>query len=178
MKICVRDTGIGIPVQEQEKIFNAFEQQKRQKDGQYGGTGLGLAITRRIVTLMGGNIFVTSSPQKGSLFTVELRRVRIACPETLPLTQGPLTLEGITFSPARILVADDIESNRLLLKESLARVNLEVMTAANGQDAIVLAKKHRPHLIIMDIRMPASADSMRPKPLKTTGRLPTSPSLP
>lgn len=76
INVCVRDTGIGIPADQRERIFEAFRQQSEQSPA-YGGTGLGLTICRRLVTLMGGRIELTSSPGVGSEFRVVLERVRI-----------------------------------------------------------------------------------------------------
>ncbi len=152
--ICVEDSGIGIFEEEQETIFKSFEQQSGQDVARYGGTGLGLTITKRLVELMGGVIAVSSTPGKGSRFSVEFLDVKKAFSEKHPLETGPLTFENVQFSEARVLVVDDIESNRVLLKEILVKTGLEVITAGNGQEAISMAKKLKPKLILMDIRMP------------------------
>ncbi|MCF8089733.1 MAG: AAA family ATPase, partial [Desulfotignum sp.] len=154
LTLSVEDTGIGIRKEEQEKIFDSFEQQSGQDTARYGGTGLGLTITRRLVELMDGTLSVSSTPGRGSRFTVEFKNVKIASSEIQSLETASLTFENIEFSPARVLAVDDIESNRILLKEILSKVGLDAVTAKNGQEALLLAKELRPALILMDIRMP------------------------
>ena len=154
LTLSVEDTGIGIFKQEQERIFNSFEQQSNQDTAKYGGTGLGLAITRRLVELMGGHLSVSSAPGKGSRFDALFFDVKMASSESRVLESGRVTLENVKFNRNRVLVVDDIESNRVLLKEILSKVNLEVSTAKNGQEAILLTNELKPELILMDIRMP------------------------
>nr|WP_320192276.1 AAA family ATPase [uncultured Desulfobacter sp.] len=154
LTLSVQDTGIGIPKAEQELIFQSFEQQKNQDTAKYGGTGLGLAITRRLVKLMKGTITVTSSPNQGSRFEVRFFNVaKIKTRDTEPeKSNGPL--ENIVFNRKRILIVDTIESNRLFLQTVLSKMNLEVMTATNGHEAILLSIELTPDLILMDIKMP------------------------
>ena len=166
LAISVEDTGIGIPEKEQEKIFKSFEQQSGQDNARYGGTGLGLAITKRLVELMAGNLSVSSIPGKGSRFDVEFFDVKIASSEQQLLETGTITFDNIEFNPVHVLVVDDIESNRILLKEILSKVNLEVSTAKNGQEAILLTKELNPELILMDIRMPVLSGFEVAKQLK------------
>jgi PAS domain S-box-containing protein len=155
LMIAVVDSGIGIPSEQQALIFESFKQQDGQSTRKYGGTGLGLAITKRLVEMMNGQISVTSCPGKGSRFEIILRQVKIAT-----LTQedvkpdNTVDLNQITFEKAQVLVVDDIESNRHLIEESLSQVNLEVISAEDGQKALLFAEEYHPDLILMDIRMP------------------------
>ena len=152
--ISVEDSGIGIPLTQQEMIFEAFRQQDGQSTRQYGGTGLGLAITKRLVEMMNGDISVTSTVGKGSIFNMTLRDVDIS-PTSVPVKrQEAENILSISFEKARVLVVDDIESNRVLIREWLSQVNLEVIEADNGQTALSMAEQCQPHLILMDIRMP------------------------
>ena len=167
LTLSVEDTGIGIPKAEQQRIFKAFEQQTDQDTAKYGGTGLGLAISKRLVELMDGTLGVVSAPGKGSRFNVELFDVKIASSEKHLVETGPITFETIEFTPAKVLVVDDIESNRILLKEILSKVALEVITANNGQEAVLLAKSLKPKLILMDIRMPVLSGFEAAAQLKT-----------
>ncbi len=154
LTISVQDTGIGIAKKEQESIFNSFEQQKNQNTAKYGGTGLGLAITRRLVRLMEGSISVASTPGKGSRFDVRLFDVKKAGAGD-PGPEIPASpLENIEFNRERILVVDTTDANRLFLQEALSKMNLEVMTANNGHEALLLSIELIPDLILMDIRMP------------------------
>jgi PAS domain S-box-containing protein len=158
LAIAVRDTGIGIPPAEREHIFGAFCQQSDQSVARYGGTGLGLSISRRLVAMMNGEIVVESEVGQGSVFTVHLRDVAVAAgahvqPE-LGLEHEPMDLTFYAFSGQRVMVVDDAESNRAMLKALLEQVGLSVIEAGDGPTAIAVAAEAQPALIIMDIRMP------------------------
>jgi two-component system sensor histidine kinase EvgS len=151
--ITVEDTGIGIPPESQDKIFEAFKQQEDQDTRKYGGTGLGLAITKRLVEIMNGSIFVNSAPNRGSRFEVIFRDVSVA--ETMMPENGKqFDTSAIIFEDATVLVVDDIESNRYLIKEYLLNTKIYVIEAENGQKAMIFAEQYQPDLILMDIRMP------------------------
>lgn len=152
--ISVEDTGIGISANEQKMIFESFVQQTGQSNSEYGGTGLGLSITNKLLGLMNGSISVTSAKNQGSIFTITLYDVAVSFINKPTTSKEVLCLESICFYRAKILVADDVESNRTLLKEMLKKVNLEVIGAQNGEEAILLASEYQPDLILMDIRMP------------------------
>ncbi|WP_349647223.1 ATP-binding protein [Candidatus Parabeggiatoa sp. HSG14] len=152
--ISVIDTGVGIPNDQQDIIFESFRQQDGQSTRKYGGTGLGLAITKRLVEMMNGQISVKSTIDKESIFRIILRNVEVsvtAAPDTL---NESFDLQNIGFENARVLVVDDIESNRNLIKEWLYQVNIEVIEAEDGQSALLFAEEYHPNLILMDIRMP------------------------
>ncbi len=152
--VAVEDTGIGIPSAQQKKIFEAFQQQEGQSTRKYGGTGLGLAITKRLVEMMNGQINVHSQQNQGSVFKITLWDVEI--PNTTPPEKKNeiLDIKNISFEPAQVLVVDDIESNRDLIREGLSKVNLKVIEAENGQKGLRFAEEYRPDIILMDIRMP------------------------
>ena len=155
LSFSVEDTGVGIPPDQQGKIFGAFEQREGQSVNEYGGTGLGLAITRRLVEMMGGEISVASQVGKGSVFHVLLRDVGIAAEDTLTGEDAAtLDLDALTFAPATILVADDVAVNRDLVRGYLDGYGLTLVEAANGQEAIELVHQTPPDLILMDIKMP------------------------
>ena len=154
LRIEIEDTGPGISPDDQDKLFRHFEQ---TKSGQQAGTGtgLGLAISREFVCLMGGEITVTSQVGKGSVFVIHL-----------PLTDGEAeavqakdnSLHVLKLQPdqptCRVLIADDIEDNRQLLAQLLTPVGFETRLANNGADAVHEFEQWRPHLILMDFRMP------------------------
>ncbi|MCP4151846.1 MAG: response regulator [bacterium] len=150
----IRDTGIGIPEDQQEIIFEIFRQQDGLYYEKYGGTGLGLGISRRLTQLMNGTISVESEVNKGSTFTVTLPGI----PVSGPVQQPPyLKAESKTEPPeitALILVVDDTEMNRLVLKDTLDTYGFETIEAVNGKEAVDRALQHQPDLILMDIRMP------------------------
>lgn len=152
----VEDTGIGIPEDECEKIFEAFEQQKGQKTATFGGTGLGLAITRRLIEMMNGSINVTSQVNKGSKFNITIRGVEVSAVEPVESTHLMTELEfsSITFERSTILLADDIEYNREVLKAFFEEYDINFLEAEDGQETVDLTKKHKPDLIFLDMKMP------------------------
>ncbi len=153
--ITVADTGIGIPGDQVELIFGAFEQQKGQIHAEYGGTGLGLAITRRLVEMMGGDITVSSEVEKGSAFKVNLKNVAIADASSLkPDNSDTFDADAVEFDHATILITDDLQANRNLIKSYLDQYNLNLVEAANGREAIEQIELHQVDLILMDIKMP------------------------
>ncbi len=151
----VEDTGLGIPEEQRESIFKAFEQIPGQSQAKYGGTGLGLTITKRLAELMNGKILLSSEEGKGSVFTVVLEEVEIASENQLAKQQkNRLDPASITFEKASILIVDDIELNRSLLISYLESYDFTFFEAANGKEAIEMARRYKPDLITMDIRMP------------------------
>jgi len=155
----VEDTGIGIPEDQQTLIFDAFRQQENQDTFQYGGTGLGLSITRRLVEMMGGMISVESKWGKGSIFRVEFPDVGVPTvfpvDDPSPVLETPfLDFESIRFRESLVLVTDDVESNRRLMREFLHSLNISSLEAENGEQAVRYAREYKPHLVIMDVRMP------------------------
>jgi CheY-like chemotaxis protein len=150
----IADTGIGIPKEQQETIFGAFSQVSGQSTRKYGGTGLGLTITRRLTEMMRGTISVRSELGKGSVFRLEFPNVMI----TELAEGGPAPGGGggdfSQFAPATILVADDVALNRALLTGYFEGTPHRLITATNGREALELAERHRPDVILMDMRMP------------------------
>ncbi len=148
----VHDSGVGIPASQFETIFGAFEQQAGQSHAKYGGTGLGLAISKRLVELMGGKITVESTVGSGSVFRITLKDVEeAATAEPSEALQGNAE---ISFEPATILLAEDIDLNRELIRGYLEEFPLEILEASNGRKAVELARAEKPALILMDIKMP------------------------
>jgi PAS domain S-box-containing protein len=151
--ISVEDTGIGIPLEAHDKIFNVFQQQDMQDNRKYGGTGLGLSISSRLVSLMNGKILLESEPGIGSKFTVIINKVIKGSEEQIDT--GIIQIEEeIEFYPATILIADDVESNRELIKGYLDEFPFNILEADNGLIAVSIAENVKPDLIFMDIRMP------------------------
>lgn len=152
--LSIEDTGIGIPEDQQEMIFHAFNRQKGLAEKKYGGTGLGLTITRRLVELMGGSVNLTSEPGRGSIFTVILPDISIVHESGSAQREKIFDFRTIRFKKSRILIADDNFENRKLLIDLLGSSPLELIEAANGKEAVELATKYLPDLILMDLRMP------------------------
>jgi PAS domain S-box-containing protein len=154
LRVEVEDTGPGISPDEQDKLFRQFEQ---TKTGQQAGTGtgLGLAISREFVRLMGGDITVGSQVGKGSVFVIHLP-LKEGEAQAVQAIDQPRHVLGLRPGQAacRVLIADDVEDNRQLLAQLLTPVGFEVRLATNGAEAIRGFEDWRPHLILMDFRMP------------------------
>lgn len=167
----IEDSGIGIPEDHIEYIFEAFEQQKGKSPFKYRGTGLGLTITKRLVEMMGGDITVTSQVGVGSTFNITLKSVVVTDPSEID-AQQPMTLHpnSLQFEPATILIADDIETNRNLVKEYLEGYDFKFLEATTGQEVLELVEQHAPDLILMDIRMPVLDGYEAAKRLKADQR--------
>ncbi len=150
----VEDTGSGIAEADLPRLFQQFEQ-ARSGDRSPGGTGLGLAISRAFARLMGGEITVRSHPGVGSVFSLE---VAVLADERGPAS-GSAPPGGIRGLPEaeqrrRLLVVDDVEENRQVAAQMLERVGFEVRTADDGAEALATFQAWRPHLVLMDLRMP------------------------
>ena len=160
--IDIIDTGIGMPKDRLESIFEAFVQADSSVTRQFGGTGLGLAISRRFARALGGDILVQSEVGKGSVFTITLDPgplidVGMLAPEAALLDEDTHTTEAQgkwQFRPARVLVVDDGDENRELLKIVLGDVGLEVEEAENGQIGVDKALAENFDVILMDMQMP------------------------
>src|SRR5437764_6609671 len=110
LRFAVRDTGIGVPPDRQERIFRAFEQEDTSTTRRYGGTGLGLTIASRLVGLMGGSITVQSEPGRGSTFAFTARFGQQPHPAEQTAARPPALLKDL-----RVLVVDDNPTNRPIL---------------------------------------------------------------
>ncbi|MBU3914298.1 response regulator, partial [bacterium] len=151
----IEDSGRGIPKDHLDSIFNAFTQIKGQKTSQFGGTGLGLTISSRLIKLMNGEITVISKVGQGSTFSIVLKDVKIASDEALVSQQhSEIDFASLRFEKGTILIADDIEFNRELLKEFLYEFDFTLIEAKNGIETIELARQYHPRLILLDIKMP------------------------
>jgi PAS domain S-box-containing protein len=153
LALTVEDTGIGIPPEDQQQIFEAFHQRVGQRTQQFGGTGLGLAISKRLVAMMGGTITVRSVVGQGSVFELRFPQVQIAAVDSLPAEILAPTLD-LSRLHATFLVVDDIQSNRRLLTASFEGTDIRVLEAENGEEALRVARAHHPDLILMDLKMP------------------------
>ncbi len=164
--ISVEDTGIGISEQDQEIIFESFKQQYGHNTRKFGGTGLGLSISKRLAEIMNGQITVRSTVGTGSIFEITLKDVNVSSAEVSAIEERACDIENTCFEKANVLIVDDIESNRDMLSELLSMVNLNVLTAENGQEAVLLAREYKPDIILMDIRMPVMDGIEATKKLK------------
>lgn len=146
----VIDTGVGIPSDKIETIFNEFEQASNSTTREFGGTGLGLSITQKLLKLMGSEINVSENGEKGSKFSFEIPFVINKSFNIF--SQGQLHLER-DLKKASILVVDDNDMNRLVLKRLFSIWNADFSEASGGERAIELCSQKQFDLVLMDIEM-------------------------
>lgn len=146
VRFSVRDTGIGIAPDKQDKIFKAFSQEDSSTTKKYGGTGLGLTISNKLLALMGSKLQLDSAPGKGSLFYFDI---------TFKTEKGePIEWENIE-SIKTVLVVDDNDNNRTILSQMLLLKNIKTTEAKNGFEALqLLASGIKYDVILIDYHMP------------------------
>lgn len=150
----VSDSGIGIPSESIDTIFDSFEQVKGQKQKEYGGTGLGLSITKRIVEMMEGTIKLESTPSEGTSFTILIPYVEIVATPAETVAEESIDTDTLAFQPASIIIADDIDYNREMLSLYLAGFDFDIHLACDGKETCDLAVEVQPDLILLDMKMP------------------------
>lgn len=154
IKFKIRDTGIGIPKEKLETIFERFSQAEKETSRKYGGTGLGLSITRKLIEMWGSSIHVESTVDKGSefSFTLKLKRVKEGA-NAKP--KPPIGEEAdMSLSGAKVLIVDDSYINQLVAAKFLSRWGADSDTADSGMEAIEMVKMTDYDVILMDIEMP------------------------
>ncbi|MFO0996650.1 MAG: CHASE domain-containing protein [Alphaproteobacteria bacterium] len=149
----VRDSGVGIPDEAQEKLFNRFTQADSSISRKYGGTGLGLAICKQLAELMGGQIGLESALGRGSIFWFTIRCAVASPPREHHADCPPRGAES-TARTLRILVAEDNPVNQFLAKAILEKHGHVVDVVANGLEAIEALRTAPYDLVLMDIQMP------------------------
>jgi len=152
----VRDTGIGLTKQQAAKVFDAFGQADSSTTRKYGGTGLGLAICKTLVELMGGQIWLESTPGIGTLFSFT---TLFETSKKRDLTEGekhysPDFVVPEEFRGTRILLVEDNEINQIIAYELLSGAGFSVESAATGLEAVNMVKENDYDIILMDIQMP------------------------
>jgi signal transduction histidine kinase/DNA-binding response OmpR family regulator len=157
LELSVADTGMGIPAASLPKLFDAFSQLDGSLGRRHGGTGLGLAISRQIITMMGGELVVSSSVGKGSVFTVTL-----ACDEDVE--EDSISPESARIVPGRerlrlsgrgrVLVAEDSPVNREVMADFLNELACDADFVTNGLEAVEAVGKREYDAILMDCQMP------------------------
>jgi signal transduction histidine kinase/ActR/RegA family two-component response regulator len=152
----IKDTGIGIPKESLNNLFEAFTQVDDSRTRLQNGTGLGLAISKSFVELMGGNIWVNSIEKEGSTFCFSIQLEVLKNQSILTAPVDPIIIDNQIAKQTAldILLVEDDKINRLLAVRILEKMGYKPHTATNGQEAIDILHKHPYNLILMDIQMP------------------------
>jgi PAS domain S-box-containing protein len=146
----VKDTGAGIPIEQQANLFKAFSQADSSITRKFGGTGLGLAICEKLVKLMNGKIWFESEPGKGSEFKFIIS-FKIAA---APVEKAVSVEEPPDLSNRHILLVEDNDINQLVASEIIKRTGANLTIAGDGEQAVNLVRQHKYDLVLMDIHMP------------------------
>lgn len=156
ISIAVSDNGIGMSQEQQQNLFTAFQQADGSISRRFGGTGLGLAISKRLVNMMGGEVYLESAPGVGSTFRFDFQ-AQPGSADNVAVHEGNENIEeSYDFTGHTLLLAEDVEINRMIIEELLEPAGAKVVSAVNGQEAydMFLAEPDKYDLIFMDVQMP------------------------
>ena len=148
----VKDSGIGIPEDKQETIFDSFSQGSIDINRKYGGTGLGLTIVKKLVCLLGGEISLESKVNEGSTFRFELPFKVTKKPHKIDKKNNKI--DTITFVDKKILVVEDNKINQMITKKMLENKGIVCHIIDNGEESIEVCKYNKYDLILMDVHLP------------------------
>jgi CheY-like chemotaxis protein/HPt (histidine-containing phosphotransfer) domain-containing protein/anti-sigma regulatory factor (Ser/Thr protein kinase) len=153
IRICVKDTGIGIAPHKQKNIFERFQQAEAETTRRFGGTGLGLAIVKQLVQMQNGKLELKSKPNEGSEFMVELD---YKLPDVEQLFSEAMAAEAETVSLQKIraLIAEDNVMNQQLIAHLMKSWSIDYTIVSNGAEAITELDKDGYSIVLMDIQMP------------------------
>ncbi len=155
LEIAVCDTGMGIPAEQQELIFDNFSQLGNKLNHTQEGTGLGLAIVKRLTEKMNGSIALSSTPGVGSCFTIKMPDIEVPkSQEKSTGTDQPVAAVESSFEGAVVMVVDDAIANLEVTAVMLESLNMQPVKAISGADALQKLANTRPDLILLDITMP------------------------
>ncbi len=154
----ISDTGIGIPLHIQEKLFRPFTQADSSTTRRFGGTGLGLTISRQLVNMMGGDIGLESEEGRGSTFwfTARFKKVTeiVSSPGFVNVESANIPQDNLDIVKCHILLAEDNQINRILVENMVRNFGCEIDSVANGREAINALKLKEYNLVLMDCQMP------------------------
>ncbi len=148
----VTDTGIGIPADKQQTIFESFAQVSTDTNRKYGGTGLGLSISQKLIDVMGGTLQVKSDLLKGSEFSFSLTFLHNQTDYQKPAIE--VNTDSSLFEGKSILIADDNAVNIFVLKQFLKKWGITIVEVENGLEAFKMMYKHSFDMVLMDVQMP------------------------
>ena len=163
LSFSVEDTGVGVPADKIDNIFNKFAQAETAANRRFGGSGLGLCISKHLAEAMGGDIKVCSIPGEGSIFTFDIR-LPFSRADAIEKTLKPNTeaAEEVSSDPSapqeqrlQVLVAEDNEVNRLVLKSMVDAQKYDLTFAKDGHEAVDIFKARPFDAVLMDVSMPA-----------------------
>lgn len=155
LEFFVKDTGIGIPSDKLDFVFERFTQIEETNSKLHEGTGIGLSICKSIVELLGGRIWVESVPDYGSVFRFELPLMEKASKSFEEPGYPKYPIDYSCFRDKKLLIAEDVDFNYLFLKEGLKPLGMEILRAVNGEETLKMVTEISGiNVILMDMRMP------------------------
>lgn len=154
LQLQVRDTGPGISEEKLRTLFQPFTQGDASMSRRFGGTGLGLTICRRLAQLMGGSATSVSTVGEGSTFTIQIPAASVSSAQPAPVAAKPRGLASNALQGKRLLVAEDHPRLRQLTVLCLEKAGAQVVTAANGEEAVAAVAGQAFDLILLDMQMP------------------------
>lgn len=170
LRISVKDTGIGIAPDQQERIFDSFTQTDASVTRRYGGTGLGLAISRGLAQAMGGRLTVTSKPGDGSLFTLDITLAPAVV--ATPIRKGMSRKTNGTGPALKVLVVEDDAATRLVACQFLAMLGHSAEAVPDGYEAVARFAEIAPDLVLMDISLPGKDGIATARELRREAKTP------
>ncbi|MFY8216000.1 MAG: response regulator, partial [Chthoniobacterales bacterium] len=151
IQVRIEDSGIGIRAEQLERLFKPFSQADSSINRQFGGTGLGLVISRRLARLMGGDLFLESTSERGTVFVAELPLVVAEA----PIVAGTSSqVFWFPFPGPKVLIVDDNPINRRLTQRILEQFGSRVETAQSGQESLDILSERSFDIVLMDVQMP------------------------
>jgi signal transduction histidine kinase/ActR/RegA family two-component response regulator len=160
------DTGIGIPDDKQQNIFESFSQGSVEINRKYGGTGLGLAIVKKLIEILGGNIKLESEMGKGSTFSFQLN-FKIGAEDTIVQNDSLTNIDDVIFKDKKVLLIEDNKINQMITKKMVTNKGMICEVIDNGEDAITALKNNKYDLVLMDVHLPGINGTIATQTIRT-----------